>query len=522
MPSTFSSSPQCYGGIELTNDEEKALCLPPKFAVYDRVDLTSCEAQIEKGLAKLRWSMIRRADSGPDEGEGEKERVWPFDLETKTFDLHYLRPTDIPFNNRVCLPDALEDDKEIDMQHLKGKLIRATKEYIGRETDKSSRFAVDTLDNYCVACQPHVENDPTVTEELHEKAQAEANAHSVLWVRILNAGEGVGGQARIKSNMLVWKEEESVCLNTEEMLADFKRLNDSHISEDIIVGSADVKALNPSLDITFTVEKVCEVFHTSGVQVVGINAEELGLYLALNRTETELTDVGLLQFCPRRKTRRGRPPTITGCALDENKTKRFKPWLPPAEEPDENTTRKMFTEAMKIVLLFIMKNHYYTFDNQVKLQSRGGPHRVGTYWVLAQLFMVWWDRQFMKRVAENGLKVWVYKRYVDDIDVIMNAPRAGLRFVESECKLVQSIGNSIHPSIELEVDYPSEHGDGKLPILDLKVWVEKRRRETGSGQEHDVNVVLHEFYSKDIASTSVVNARSALPWSCKRMIHRKC
>lgn len=90
MPSTFSSSPQCYGGIELTNDEEKALCLPPKFAVYDRVDLTSCEAQIEKGLAKLRWSMIRRADSGPDEGEGEKERVWPFDLETKTFDLHYL------------------------------------------------------------------------------------------------------------------------------------------------------------------------------------------------------------------------------------------------------------------------------------------------------------------------------------------------------------------------------------------------------------------------------------------------
>ncbi|KAJ7323144.1 hypothetical protein OS493_032147 [Desmophyllum pertusum] len=445
-------------GIELTNDEEKALCLPPKFAVYDRVDLTSCEAQIEKGLAKLRWSIIRRADSGPDEGEGEKER-----------------------------------------------------------TDKSGRFAVDTLGNYRVACQPQVENDPTVTEELHEKAQAEANAHSVLWVRILNAGEGVGGQARIKSNMLVsnytlaplyalrkdhkntvdhnigppvrpvcgavsaynkklshlmsfilaevWKEEESVCLNTEEI----------HISEDIIVGSADVKALYPSLDIPFTVEKVCEVFHTSGVQVVGINAEELGLYLALNRTETELTDVGLLQFCPQRKTRRGRPPTITGCALDENKTKRFKPWLPPAEEPDENTTRKMFTEAMKIVLLFIMKNHYYTFDNQ-------GLELTG-------------------RVAENGLKVWVYKRYVDDIDVIMNAPNSGLRFVESECKvvqdeniaelerdlkadkrcmlLVQSIGNSIHPSIELEVDYPSQHGDGKLPILDLKVWVgrEEKKRD---------------------------------------------
>ena len=119
----------------------------------------------------------------------------------------------------------------------------------------------------------------------------------------------------------------------------------------------------------------------------------------------------------------------------------------------------------------------------------------------------------------------MYKRYVDDMDVIMNTPRAGLRFVESECKvvqdeniaelerdvevdkrcmlLVQLVGNSIHPSIELEVDYPSQHGDGKLPILDLKVWVEKRRRETGSGQEHDFNVVLHEFYSKDIVSKSM-------------------
>ncbi|XP_078349909.1 uncharacterized protein LOC144634761 [Oculina patagonica] len=287
--------------------------------------------------------MIRKTDSTPDEGEEEEEeRVWPFDLENKALDLRSLRPTDLPFNRQVCLPDALDSDKEIDMQHLKGKLVRATREYISDQnvrstknnltseeqrglkslrdnkdivvyqTDKSGRFAVDTLDNYRVACQPHIENDPVVTEELHERAQVEVNAHSVLWVRILNAGEGVGGQARIRSNMMVhdsplaplyalrkdhknvadhnvgppvrpvcgavtaynrklshlisfilaevWKEEESVCLNTEEMLVGFKQLNDSHVTEDIVVGSADVKALYPSLDIAFTIEKVCEVF----------------------------------------------------------------------------------------------------------------------------------------------------------------------------------------------------------------------------------------------------------------------
>lgn len=87
--------------------------------------------------------------------------------------------------------------------------------------------------------------------------------------------------------------------------------------------------------------------------------------------------------------------------------------------------------------------------------------------------MVWWDKQFVKKMEENGFKLWVYKRYVDDIKVIMNAPRAGLGFVENEAihdeniaelerdveadkrcmLLVQSVGNNIHSSVELEVGY---------------------------------------------------------------------
>ena len=129
----------------------------------------------------------------------------------------------------------------------------------------------------------------------------------------------------------------------------------------------------------------------------------------------------------------------------------------------------------------------------------------------------------------------MYKRYVDDINVIMNASVAGLRFEEGNviqvenvaqilepdkgCMLLfQSIGNSIHPSMRLQVDYLSRHEDGKLPILDLKVWIEKRRRVGDVGQDPDVHVVLHEFYYKDVTSKSVINARSALPWSCKRTI----
>ena len=40
-------------------------------------------------------------------------------------------------------------------------------------------------------------------------------------------------------------------------------------------------------------------------------------------------------------------------------------------------------------------------------------------------------------------------------------------------EIIREIGNSIHLSIQLEVDYPCTQENGKMPILDLKVWVQE-------------------------------------------------
>ena len=61
--------------------------------------------------------------------------------------------------------------------------------------------------------------------------------------------------------------------------------------------------------------------------------------------------------------------------------------------------------------------------------------------------------------------------------------------------LIQDIGNGIHSSIQLEVDFPSNHENRKIPILDLKVWIEKHETHT---------VIMHEFYPKEVASKSVI------------------
>ena len=73
--------------------------------------------------------------------------------------------------------------------------------------------------------------------------------------------------------------------------------------------------------------------------------------------------------------------------------------------------------------------------------------------------------------------------------------------------VIKDIANSVHPMIQMEEDYPSNHSDGKLPILDLKCSID------------DEMLVKFEHYEKPTASKLVLSARSALPMKQKRNIH---
>ena len=122
--------------------------------------------------------------------------------------------------------------------------------------------------------------------------------------------------------------------------------------------------------------------------------------------------------------------------------------------------------------------------------------------VLAQVFMIWWDKEFAARLDEMAIIMKMNKRYVDDINMAIQATPLGMRYKDGKMHvdersvaedegtsddertmmLIKQIGNDIHPSTQLEVDYPSKHHDGKLPILDLKVWIETKEKETEEPQ----------------------------------------
>ena len=131
------------------------------------------------------------------------------------------------------------------------------------------------------------------------------------------------------------------------MAAFQQEVNDKEIKTEILVGSADVKALYPSLDIDHTAEIVAEEFYRSEYEAKEVDTTELSLYLALNMKPKEIEEEHIKTYCHTRKSTKGAPPKITGCALNNNSTKRYTPWNEPEQEPDDNTTKKMLSLALK-------------------------------------------------------------------------------------------------------------------------------------------------------------------------------
>ena len=238
LPATFNSEPRCYGGCSTDEKEKKILSLPPKFAVYDKVNTVECEAEIEKGLAKLRWTKRKQFEGDKNQQDENKEpegetKGTVYDFESNTFDFSNMRATDLPFNKRVHLPEPLDEKSEIAMQNLKVKLNQITEKYVRDEkvskwsnleknekeglvsmkkkvqsqesvvfqTDKSGRLSVDSMGNYRAVSQPHVVDSVLITKDEHNRLQQLINAHSASWVRILNAGSETNNETRIKNNI---------------------------------------------------------------------------------------------------------------------------------------------------------------------------------------------------------------------------------------------------------------------------------------------------------------------------------
>ena len=147
-----------------------------------------------------------------------------------------------------------------------------------------------------------------------------------------------------------------------------------------------------------------------------------------------------------------------------------------------------------------MRNPCYKFDGKLYRQEEGGSIGLDLTGVIAEIYMSWWDGQLVVLLREDRMFTLFYKRYVDDINLILKVEREDtITGPRDKCIMerVKQLANTIHSNIKATCDYGSNYEDGKLPMLDIKMWIGESAR---NGTK-----ILYEHYMKDVSSRHLLN-----------------
>ena len=86
--------------------------------------------------------------------------------------------------------------------------------------------------------------------------------------------------------------------------------------------------------------------------------------------------------------------------------------------------------------------------------------------------------------------------------------REGLKSDKKTALEYAKIANDMEPDLRMTVDYPSNHQDGRMPVLDMKIWMERT--------EGNTNRMKHTFYEKPMTPMVTVRRDAALSWIVKK------
>ena len=72
---------------------------------------------------------------------------------------------------------------------------------------------------------------------------------------------------------------------------------------------------------------------------------------------------------------------------------------------------------------------------------------------------------------------------------------------ERTARIIAEVANSIDDRIQVTINWPEKNMDTQMPVLDLKVWVDRSQ---------DIPRTLYSFYKKEVASKFTILKRSAV------------
>ena len=165
----------------------------------------------------------------------------------------------------------------------------------------------------------------------------------------------------------------------------------------------------------------------------------------------------------------------------------------------------------------------------------------------AKVCMEVWLQTFKERLEKAGIKVWLMRKYVDDVIVVCSMARRGDRVLgdgtigrtceslgedrrskvsrpQVTLNLLEAIANKVLPFLKFTGE--AAEGDQGIPVLDTRMWFgpsasEGELFQTPEGlaapgtREEPRNEVRYQFFKKPMASPISILQRSAMMEGCK-------
>lgn len=161
------------------------------------------------------------------------------------------------------------------------------------------------------------------------------------------------------------------------------------------------------------------------------------------------------------------------------------------ETPSEAQKRIIIANVIAQGEGTIINKHFHEFNNLIYKSKNKGPIGSKCSGSISRVIMLWWDKRFLDLLSSLNLVIYLYSRYVDDRNFVSKAIPKNMKYDRSrkkmiECEVIDDDNNDKHTFREIrkiaddvitmfqwEETVPSDQEDARLPILDLKVWVEE-------------------------------------------------
>ena len=201
----------------------------------------------------------------------------------------------------------------------------------------------------------------------------------------------------------------------------------------------DIRSFYPSINPVRAAEIARMMWSESSLDPGEINVDELAFYIGKFTPSDILESSGMRDFVYNKKVVKKTRKKWTKKQFEaeerakkkKNKKKVKDPkenWEKPVRNPSKLEIKSLLGIALQTLILAVMTGHIYQFKGKARLQAMGGPTGLDLTGELADLIMIWWDRTFLKLMADMSIEIDLYKRFKDDINLIMDAISPGVQY----------------------------------------------------------------------------------------------